>query len=49
MNNNTLYIQPYHIIMMKEKQERKPTKKEIMKKVFIIKTTNSKGNKSKPS
>lgn len=31
MNNE----KPYHL-MMKEKEERKPTKKEIMNKVFII-------------
>jgi hypothetical protein len=33
MNND---ISPM-VLLMKEKEQRKPTKKEIMKKVFIIK------------
>jgi hypothetical protein len=37
MNNNTLYIKPYHILMMNENKERKLTKEQKMKQTFIIK------------
>ena len=42
MNNE----KPYHLMIMKPNKEKKPTKKEIMKKVFIITT---KGYKPKVS
>jgi hypothetical protein len=38
MNNNTLYIQPHHILLMKEtKTPKKKTKEQKMKEVFLIK------------
>jgi hypothetical protein len=42
MNNE----KPYHLMMMKPNKEKKPTKKEIMKKVFIIDKSNNKAIKA---
>jgi hypothetical protein len=38
MNNE----KPYHLMIMKPNKEKKPTKKEIMNKVFIMNKSNGK-------